>query len=508
MAGQPAFLAALSTLSEEDRTKLVKAGHPVYDERVARWRVAEDAYEGAGGFANGEYLWQYPRESENDYAARQAQARYHNFTEVIVDLYLRLVFGQGTQRECTAQDYVDWTNDTDGKGTKLDDVLKQMTAAALGPGHAGLLIDKTATAPIGPSRADDLGRIIPTVFPATAILDWRHDSDRLIGVKLREEAAPAGLLDDQGDEEERQPYLLWAEDGWARFDGDATLTAADDPGLGMVPFIVLRPKPSTKSRMVGRPLMGDANIQQAVYNRCSEEDEVIRSQAFSVLVVSVPENISVEATKEALGNVIGASKALVVQGEADYKTPSMDTARAVRENIEFLINAMYRAAHVRTPKNSAQVETAEAIKLLNAELNDVLVGLARALMQVEREVCRAWFGWNRATPEQAAADFEAAKFSARYPTQFMLEDVLAELEEIQAGIDLQLGETMETRLKLRAVKRLDPAIDEETLKIVEEEIKAVAAAPPEDMGVDPETGEPITVPGKKPAAKPPEQAAA
>jgi hypothetical protein len=86
----------------------------------------------------------------------------------------------------------------------------------------------------------------------------------------------------------------------------------------------------------------------------------------------------------------------------------------------------------------------------------------------------------------------------------MLEDVLAELEEIQAGIDLQLGETMETRLKLRAVKRLDPAIDDKTLEKVTAEIEAVAAAPPDDLGIDPETGEPVMKPGKPPAGAKPE----
>jgi hypothetical protein len=504
MAGAPAFLEVLAGESKENREKLIKATHPIYAERRDRWQAQQDAFEGTGGYATGEYLWQYPREDAADYVKRQSQGRYHNFTETIVDLYLRQVFGQGVKRQCSAADYLAWCDDVDGRGTTLIDILKQLTASALGPGHAGLLIDKSTVEPIGPSKADDAGRVIPTVFPATSILDWRYDSDRLMGVKLREESAPTGLLDVPEKGDDRQPYLLWAEDGWARFDGEATLLTADNPGLDLVPFVVLRVKPSTTSRMVGRALLGDANIQRAIYNRCSEEDEVIRSQAFSVLVVSLPEEANLQEAKDSLGSVIGASKALVVKGNADYKTPSMDTARAIRENVEFLINSLYRAAHVRTPKPSAQVETAEAIKLLNAELNDVLVGVSRALQQAEREICRMWFGWTRATPEQAQADYDAAGFSAQYPSQFMLEDVLAELEEIQAGIDLQLGETMETRLKLRAVKRLDPAIDDKTLEKVTAEIEAVAAAPPDDLGIDPETGEPVMKPGKPPAGAKPE----
>lgn len=481
----PSFVAPVQALSAEDRKSAINKKHPEYSVRSTGWQVHEDAFEGAGGFSGGGYLWKYPAEGTEEFSARQAQARYHNYSESITEVYVRHVFGQGVTRKCTDQAYLDWADNVDGRGATLTDILKRALASGLMTGHTGILVDKTTDVPVGPSRADDRGRVLPAVFKATAILDWRYSGDRLVAVKLAEAAPPSGIFDEQ-TEESLTAVLVWTLEGWARFTSDGDFISGDTPNLDAVPFVVIRVKPSEAAQMVGRPLLGDPNIIRGIYNRCSEEDEVLRSQAFSVLFVNVGETGDVDATKAALGSVWGASKAIVMKAEADYRTPDQNVPATIRTSKADLVAALYKAAHIRQPKDSAQVETAEAIKLQNAELNDVLVSAARAMAQAERDIARAWFGWTRATPERAQADFDASDFSATYPKQFFLEDVAAELAEIEQAIALNLGPTMTTRLKMRAIQRMDPDMPDEVKTEVEKEVQEASQTPdPLDTG-DPE----------------------
>ena len=96
----PAFAQRLlaPTVTDEVRKAALAATHPAYDVHADSWAVQLDAFEGDGGFLNGDYLWPYPSESKEDFGKRQRMARYHNYVETLVDLYVRFMFTQGVRR--------------------------------------------------------------------------------------------------------------------------------------------------------------------------------------------------------------------------------------------------------------------------------------------------------------------------------------------------------------------------------------------------------------------------
>jgi hypothetical protein len=485
----PAFAQRILSEKDDDRRAMLEAEHPSYVEHVDSWSVQLDAFEGDGGFLNGGYLWPYPSEDPDDYLKRQKMARYHNYVETLVDLYVRFMFTQGVRRTSKSDDFNAWTENVDGAGTPLNEYLKRFAAIALVNGHCGTLIDKTADEPTGPAKADEKARVFATIFPATTIVDWRHERNELVAVKLAEAAPDTDILDPkEGDDAEQ--ILIWDREGWARFDAKGELISADVPGLALVPLVILRPKPSTLSAMLGRALVSNINIVRALFNRASEEDEVLREQAFSMLVVNVPPDGDVNRAREQLGTAKGAAKALVVQGEADYKTPDQAVPGAIRENIAYLVQELYRAAHMRFKRDSLTAETAEAIRLQHQELNEMLQGFARALAQAEKEIARAWFAWNSPTPEQAQAAFEAAEVEAKYPEEFFLEELLSELEAWAEAIRMDLGDTMTRRIKKRVVRRVEPDMPVDELTKIDAEIDALPverlSAQPMDLGRDQE----------------------
>lgn len=483
----------------EKALEVLQQKHPDYAARWMQWRILLDAFEASGGFLNGAYLWPYPREIAQDFADRQMRARYHNYLESLVDLYVRFIFTQGVKRSSDSQDYNDWLENTDGSNTSIDDLLKRWMAVTLVHGHAGLLIDKSTEQPDGPTMADERGRIIASVFPALSIPDWRFDRQRLTGVKLlecEEEPSIAEPLPQAqvtavtrigsplnanaieapiASSTDYVQYLLWDEQGWARFDKDGELIDAGTPNLGLVPLIILRAKPSYSSPMLGRPLVSNANVIRAQYNRASEEDQVLRDQAFSQLTVEVPTDGNVENAKQDLGGDLGTQRAIVVRGKVDFKTPDQNVPKTIRDNIAYLVQEIYRSAHVRFKRDSLDAESADAIRLQQSELNEMLQGFAKALAQGEQQIARAWFAWNYATPEFAQAAYEAANIEAEYPTEFFLDDPKDDIQTAEEAIRLNLGETMTRRIKKAAVRRIDPNIPPDELEIIDAEIDKAPA---------------------------------
>jgi hypothetical protein len=445
--------------------------HPDYTARLASWRVLNDAFLGTGGFLDGSYLWPYPRESQDDFTRRQQSARYHNYVETLIDLYTRFIFTQGVKRDSGSTDYNDWTNDVDGSGTTLTELLKLYATKCLLHGHAGCLVDKTADEPVDETRAGERARVVASVFGATAIPDWRFDRKTLTAIKLLEDAPEPSIAEEAStDPADTQQFLLWDSEGWARFNGKGELVSAGVPGLGLVPVVLLRFKPSVISEMLGRPLVGNANVVRALFNRSAEEDQVIRDQAFSVLTVSVGPDGNVDKAKQDLGVVTGTAKALVVAGDIKYATPDQSVPGTIRENIAYLVQELYRAAHVRFRRDSLGSETAEAIRLQYTELNEMLQGFARGLAHAEKQIARAWFAWQHPTPEAAQAAYDAAAPEAQYPEEFFLDVLTSDLEAWAQAIQMDLGPTMTKRIKKRAVRRIDPDIPLDELALIDGEI--------------------------------------
>jgi hypothetical protein len=471
LSNLPPFAKTLQGLSDEDRKAVVSSQHPDYTENSVHWHVLLDAFEGRGGLVTGEYLWRFPREEDPGYNRRKEAARYHNYLETLVDIYIRFVWSQGVKRTSKDPKYDEWLTDVDGDGLSMDDFLKRQAGQALVGGHCAALVDKTTAEAVGPTRAEEASRVVLSTFPSTTITDWRFARSELTGVKLLEDALPESIA--QAPDAAAVQYLIWDTQGWARFDTEGQLLAGDMPGIGLVPVVPLRPKPSNRSYMLGRPLISNANIIRAMFNRTSEEDQVLCDQAFSILTCDVHPDADVDQARAALAGSIGTTRALVAHGKIDYATPDMQVPQAIRDNVAFLIQEMYRAAHVKFRKDSLEAETAEAIKLQHAELNEALQGLAQQLESCERKIARCYYAWTEATPELAQAAFERADPKAVYPDEFFVDSLLAELQAWAEGIALGLGQTMTRRIKKRAARRIDPSMSPDDVRAVDAEIDAI-----------------------------------
>ncbi|HAM59500.1 MAG TPA: hypothetical protein DCQ64_30465 [Candidatus Rokubacteria bacterium] len=456
-----------------ERKRLLQHTHPTYDLYRDLWQVGLDAYDGTGGFLTGAHLWAFPRETGDDYAKRKHHARYHNYAETLIDIYLRHLTTD-VERETSDSALKDWWMDVDGRGTPILSFLQGALGQALAAGHAGVLVDKAPTAPTGPSQAEDPERPFLVVLPPTSILDWRVDRRGLAAVKVTEATPARGL--DEVDDPEKTGWLLWDRQQWARFDDSGSLSARGVHKLGVVPVEILRPKPSRQHPFIGKALITPSVIQ-ALYNRASEEDVVLRDQAFSLFVVQVPTEATaddIELVRRSLAEGVGTSTVTIIKGTADFKTANMETAAAIRANQQYLIAEIYRMAHLRFQRESLEAESAEAVRLQRQDLDQTLRSLAELLHDFELAIARRYYDWQ--TPGgQGQAAFDRAKVEVRYPTEFTMPDLEAELANWASAIALQLGETATKEIRKRAVFVLLPDLAPETMGAITREIDSAKA---------------------------------
>lgn len=458
---------------------LLEHEHEAVAALKGRWLAGLDAYDGEGGFVAGGNLWKFPRELDNEFKARQAQARYHNYAATLIDYYVRKIYGGQIARSTTSDALrAFWTN-VDGAGTDMSTYLRLALAKALAAGHVAILADKTPDAPTGPALADERASVFLTRYLPTAMLDWRLSKDeQIVAVKLREDVPAEDLLAEASDEAR---VLLWDRDEWVRVSpGDPAVVERAEHGLGLVPLVVLRPFRHARWSVVGRALL-EPSVLIALYNRASEQDEVIRNQSFSVFVVGLPATgeIDVEKAKQALGNEVGSMRALFTYGSGDYKTPSTDVPTMLEAHQQFLIRELYRMAHIPYEADSREVQSAEAIRLQHEAITGVLAGVASECQRVELALARLYFAWTSATPEAALAAFEAADVQVTYPTEYFEADPELELKSLASAVAAVQSETFDKFVQKQIVAKFSAGMDEATKQAVEDEItNAKAEAPP------------------------------
>ena len=462
----------LLTLSPDDRKAAVTREHPLYTHFADTWEVLANAYDGTGGFMDGGYLFEFPAEDSNKFAKRQQQSRYHNYVETLVELFTRYLTRQ-VVRETESQELQSWWRDVDGKGTDVGGYVRDIVTTGLAVGHVGTLVDKPEVSG-GETKATDSARPFLSVYSPLTIPDWLYDArDGIHAIKLREGITPTEFDPEDAGQEAPYQYLVWDREKWARFDVDGLPFGSGEHKLGRVPFVVFRPKRMKRHPFLGKPLI-PAQLVRAIYNRASEEDEVLRDQAFSQLIVSIPSDApedTEQKVSDRVGQGGGTQKALIIRGSATYETPDMQTAETLRENQSFLVREIYRMAHVPFRQDTKDVESAEAVRLQHAELNEMLRGMANDLTDLEQNISRLFFAWQSSNEAAAESAYQSAGVTVQYPDEFFTRDLVVELEEWAQAVAFDLGETAEKAIKRRVVSRVLPEVDQETKDAIEAELE-------------------------------------
>lgn len=416
------------------------------------YKLLRDSYEGMGGYVDGQYLEQHPRESFEKYEMRKKLAHYLNYFKPCVDAHVSPIFKNIAIRDWKGQGAKAWetfVHDVDFRGTELKDLMKQAATKSKINGTCFVVMDRDES--VGELTLESLEaerQNIPYAFIV--------DPVRVLEIKVDKFGRLIKFVYVEPDsyDEERMAERTLLPDGWILKDSKGERRGAWN--LGMVPVI---PVPSKNDNETFNPLppsefISIAKTNKVIYNMCSWLTDILVNQTFSILVYPSTSEDALE---------IGTSNALGFPAEAGHEpkfiAPSADPANILQSAINSLQNECYRMAAVVniTGVRSEQSGVAKAWDFEST--NRALSDFADILENAEKQLADLF---------QRFVNVEL-EYTVNYPNDFSISDIQTELANAEIAKGLDFGDKFNLQVFKRVLTSYLPELSDDDFDMLVKE---------------------------------------
>lgn len=427
------------------------------------YQLLENAYEGTGGFKDGSYLIQYPRESPEKYSARKKMAYYLNYFKPCIDAHVDPIFEKTPVREWkgTAGDlWKMFMDNVDITGTNLDETMKNAAQISKIYGIAFIVVD---------SAKEQLSKSELT------LADLADNREALPYAYIVE---PSRIVDIKGDRFGRITYFAFTEadekdetktntrimkpDSWELREGSGTITDGNikekgDWKIGCVPVIPVRSR-VTKPRdfFPMSEFYSIAKTNHHIFNACSWLTEILASQTFPIITYP-------SRKPEAFD--IGVNNALCFDPESKHApgfiAPPNGPAEALSKDIEASRQECYRMANVVNVTGVKTAESGEAKAWDFKRTNQLLSTFSGILQAAEKRLSFLFCLF-------AGASLE---YTVKYPTDFAYTDLAAELANAVIAKDLNFGDEFNVEIFKRVLTAYLSELDADDFDVLVEAYK-------------------------------------
>lgn len=429
-----------------------------YPSHVRPLQLLHDAYFGTGGFRNGVYLVRHRREHEDSFEERKGVSYYLNYLRPCLDSHVDPIFRQGAERTAEGAGSNFWLlfrDDADRGGRSLDDLLSMGARNGQLYGVHFLVVTAPADAPTTLAEQPDKRPWAFDVFARDVTEVQRDKFGRIVLLRYEE-------TNEDGKRQERE---LTAS-GWTIYDdhGDPIDGGQWERPRETAPVVALIAGEWLGDKLPEPRWYDAARVSARIFNLCSELDEVLRNQTFSIL--SYP-------ARDLKGLVIGTNNALGYDpkdgGEPKFLAPPSGPAEVIMKRIDQLVREIYRMAllsHQTGSEEGKDQRSGIALRVDREALDSALAKSARKLEEAElamAELFSWWTGLELTVTVQRPRDFAMADVLTE------LQPILETLQTLAADIPAGLKEG----LWLRIARILLPEADLTELEAeLEERAKA------------------------------------
>jgi len=442
-------------------------------ERISKdWAFIDSSLIGSEGFADGEYLTQHPRESDEKYEVRKEIATYENIIYSRVTKYAGYLFKVPPLRETNNILLKEIVEDLSGTRENADVFMSNFSKDAKAKGAGLVVVDTMQTT--GSLEDQITGRELPyvTAVKPEMVIDYRITKKGAFEYVAYKDVVDNTAFN-SGDVPDRI-IRYYDEYIWQVYQdtgvGVGSLIEEGEHGLGVCPVLMFSEKGVFLSTGEFSQI---ASLSKEHYNLKSERRDLLRSQTFSVLAISADQGSRPEVT-------IGTDNALIYTGSNSPSFISPDAAQvaAYETNISNTLKIMDDTTYTVTT-TTAQ-ESGIALELKMQGLNASLSGFAKSLELFERniwEIICLYLG----LPEDSVI--------VSYVTEFEIIDIQTELNilsQMKANADLPQYEGAKIKTIIAAdLKSLEPEMQTLIFNEVDDYVKAREVGEPledEDQG--------------------------
>lgn len=406
------------------------------------YKMLDDGYYGTGGFLDGGYLRQHPRESAEKYAMRQALSYYLNYLAPCVNAHVSPIFKAAAVRDWHGAGDGLWrtfSEDVDFLHTNIETLMKRAAISAKLHGIAYIVMDR-AEGTEEDLRLADL-EADRTRLPYAYVVD--------IGMVEEVELDAFGRIkkfvfkEPDAKQEGTFQTRTMTPEGWALDASDGHKAGTWD--LGGVPVIPL----TSKAHKVHHPFppsefLSILKTNLAIYNMSSWLNDILVNQTFSVLTYpsASPESIDI-GTDNALSYPpeSGHAPAFIVPPEAP--------AKVLEEIISLLQQEIYRMAVVVNVTGSAKQQSGTAKAWDYEATNQILADFADQIERAETALAHLFVKWT-------GVDLD---YSVNYPNDFKISEIEQELNNAEVAKGLGFGDDFNIEIFKRVLTAYLPELD-------------------------------------------------
>lgn len=387
------------------------------------YKMLEDGYEGCGGFLDGSYLTQHPREEGRKYDMRRKLAYYLNYLAPCVNAHVSPIFKTMAVRDWKGAGADLWTtfsNDVDFLGTNIQSLMKQAAQSAKLQGIAYIVMDR-AQGQTEDMRIADL-EVDRNNLPYAYVVNLNAVKEICLDHYGR--ITKFVFAEPDGYEERAMATRTMKLDGWELEDSKGHHSGAWN--LGGVPVIPLMSRArNTHNPFPPSEFLSVAKTNLAIYNMCSWLSDILVNQTFSVLTYpsNDPDNID-----------LGTNNALSYPPESSHApafiAPPDGPANVLAAHITTLQQEIYRMAVVVNVTGSSKLQSGQAKAWDYEATNQILSDFADIVEAAEMKVARLFSIWTGVQLE----------YSVNYPNDFKISEVEQELANAEIAKGLNFGD--------------------------------------------------------------------
>ena len=405
----------------------------------AEYTLLLEAYDGSGGFKNGNYLTPHKRETADNYNTRKKLAFYLNYTKVVVNSHVNAVFQNEPDRtyKNNLLLFEKFIDDADGQGTSFNRWMKRTAQRAKLYGAMLIVVDNFREQP------DDLEtaikqRALPYVYAISPkrITDWETDRiGRLTSITYSE-----NCKNSRGQTEVH--YRTWTTEQSTLCTQKGATVETIDHNLGILPCMLLYGQDTDPSQVIPESeFLQVAKTNQAIFNLCSEIRELQRHQGFNVLTVqgNPPTN-----KKTALGSDNALYYDPGVSNAPNFIAPDPSPLEKLESFLDRLIGEIYRMACVTHTQQYANAnQSGESKKWAFQITRQVLNDFATSCEYTEMRIGEIFGAYVR----------KDLDLQVSYNRKYGIETILEDLQQAMDAIDLNLGTVGNAEIRKRAARQ-------------------------------------------------------